>query len=65
MPALFLWLARPVTAGVVAGKSGMECSSCHDVHNGARVKDVMLLTGTLAGSSRAAGGYICNQCHVK
>jgi Zn-finger protein len=57
--------AGNIIAGAVAGKSGMECSSCHDVHNGARVKDVMLLTGTLAGSSRAAGGYICNQCHVK
>jgi len=57
--------AGNIIAGVVAGKSGIECSSCHDVHNGARVKDVMLLTGALTGSSRAPGGYICAQCHLK
>lgn len=54
-----------VTAGVVAGKTGIECTSCHDVHNGPRVKDVLLLTGQLAGSSRSPGGYICTQCHLK
>ena len=54
-----------VIAGAVAGKSGIECTSCHDVHNGARVKDVMLLTGKLVGSDRAPGGYICTQCHLK
>jgi predicted CXXCH cytochrome family protein len=57
--------AGNVTAGGVAGKTGIECSSCHDVHNGARVKDVMLLTGQLAGADRAPGGYICTQCHLK
>jgi predicted CXXCH cytochrome family protein len=57
--------AGNVTAGVLAGKSGIECSSCHDVHNGARVKDVMLLTGQLAGADRSPGGYICTQCHLK
>ena len=54
-----------VVAGATAGKTGIECTSCHDVHNGARVKDVMLLTGKLAGSDRAPGGYICTQCHIK
>lgn len=57
--------AGNITAGVVAGKTGMECTSCHDVHNGPRVKDAMLLTGQLTGSSRAPGGYICAQCHLK
>jgi nitrate reductase cytochrome c-type subunit len=57
--------AGNMTAGVTPGKTGMECSSCHDVHNGARTKDVMLLTGQLSGASRAPGGYICNQCHLK
>jgi hypothetical protein len=33
--------------------------------NGARVKDIMLLTGKLAGSDTAPGGYICTQCHKK
>ena len=54
-----------VTAGVVAGRSGIECTSCHDVHNGARVKDVILLTGKLTGADRSPGGYICTQCHLK
>lgn len=54
-----------VMAGVNTGKTGIECSSCHDVHNGSRVKDAMLLTGSLSGSDRAAGGYICTQCHLK
>jgi hypothetical protein len=54
-----------VTAGSVAGKSGIECTSCHDVHNGSRVKDDFLLTGQISGSSKASGGYICQQCHNK
>jgi hypothetical protein len=53
-----------ITAGKGTGRSGMECTSCHDVHNGARVKDVMLLTGKLTGASQA-DGYICEQCHAK
>jgi len=57
--------AGNIVAGTVAGKSGIECSSCHDVHNGARTKDQLLLTGLLTGSSRAPGGYICAQCHLK
>ena len=57
--------AGNMVTGVVPGKSGMECSSCHDVHNGARTKDVLLLTGQLSGSNRAPGGYICTQCHLK
>jgi predicted CXXCH cytochrome family protein len=54
-----------VSAGTTSGKSGIECTSCHDVHNGARVKDVMLLTGKLTGADRSPGGYICTQCHLK
>jgi predicted CXXCH cytochrome family protein len=54
-----------IIAGVVSGKTGMECSSCHDVHNGKRTKDVLLLTGMLSGADRSAGGYICTQCHLK
>ena len=42
-----------IIAGVDAGKTGIECTSCHDVHNGARVKDVMLLTGKLTGVRHA------------
>ena len=57
--------AGNIVAGVVAGKSGIECTSCHDVHNGKRVKDVLLLTGQISGSDRSPGGYICTQCHLK
>jgi len=57
--------AGNMIVGVVPGKSGMECSSCHDVHNGARTKDALLLTGLMSGSNRAPGGYICTQCHLK
>ena len=57
--------AGNIAAGVVAGKSGMECTSCHDVHNGTRVKDQLLLTGMMSGSDRSPGGYICTQCHLK
>jgi nitrate reductase cytochrome c-type subunit len=57
--------AGNVIAGTSAGKTGIECTSCHDVHNGARVKDVILLTGKISGSDTSAGGYICTQCHKK
>jgi nitrate reductase cytochrome c-type subunit len=53
-----------IIAGTAAGRTGMECTSCHDVHNGKVVKDVMLLRGKLAGSDQASG-YICTQCHIK
>lgn len=53
-----------IIAGAVAGATGMECTSCHDVHNGKNTKDVMLLRGKLAGSDQASG-YICTQCHAK
>lgn len=53
--------AGNITAGVVATKTGMECSSCHDPHNKASV-DEMFLRGTLKGSTDA---YICLKCHIK
>jgi hypothetical protein len=53
-----------IVAGAAAGRTGMECTSCHDVHNGAQTKDVMLLRGKLAGSDKASG-YLCEQCHKK
>jgi nitrate reductase cytochrome c-type subunit len=56
--------AGNIIAGVATGRTGMECTSCHDVHNGAGTKDVMLLRGKLTGSD-AASGYICTQCHNK
>jgi len=50
-----------ITAGPVTGKSGMECSSCHDVHNDTAVDNYLLL-GTLNGSDT---NYICLKCHIK
>ena len=66
------WVADPTTAGIrlyhddgsgnmsigpVAGKAGMECSSCHDPHNGPEVEGVAFLRGTADG--------ICDKCHSK
>lgn len=54
-----------ITAGAVTGKTGIECGSCHDVHNGKKTQDALLLTGKLTGSDKGAQGYICVKCHVK
>ena len=50
-----------ITAGPVAGLTGIECSSCHDPHNKASV-DKFFLRGTLTGKDDA---YICLKCHIK
>ncbi len=50
-----------IAAGPVAGQTGIECSSCHDVHNKASV-GLYLLRGTLTGND---SNYICLKCHVK
>ena len=58
-----------ISAGPVAAKSGMECGSCHDVHNGAAVQDEYLVRGKLHGNGGVAGSnadnYICTKCHAK
>ena len=51
-----------ITAGVTSGQTGMECTSCHDVHNGPLATGPFLLRGNLGGSD---ADYICNKCHVK
>ena len=51
-----------VSAGAVAGQTGIECSSCHDPHNGSTVLGEYFLRGTLTGSG---GDYICLKCHDK
>ena len=53
-----------VLAGAVVGKTGIECSSCHDPHNGSTVEDKYYLRGKLKGSDLASG-YICLKCHTK
>ncbi len=50
-----------ITAGAVAGKTGIECSSCHDPHNKASVDD-FFLRGMLGGSDT---NYLCLKCHIK
>lgn len=50
-----------ITAGAVATKTGIECSSCHDPHNKASV-DEYFLRGMMAGSDTT---YICLKCHIK
>jgi len=52
-----------ISGGTSAGKTGIECTSCHDPHNKAAVDD-LFLRGKMAGSTRA-DGYICLQCHIK
>jgi len=51
-----------VSAGAVSGQTGIECSSCHDPHNGTQVLGDYLLRGTLTGSDSE---YICLKCHDK
>jgi len=50
-----------ITAGAVAGKSGIECSSCHDPHNKQTVDD-LFLRGNLTGND---SDYLCLKCHDK
>ncbi len=63
--------ANGVTAGAVASKTGIECSSCHGVHNEKSsyafgVQDKPLLRGTKNGNSTGAGAsYICMKCHTR
>jgi hypothetical protein len=52
-----------IVGKVQAGKTGIECSTCHDPHNRAAT-DRFLLRGKLVGSTQASG-YICLQCHTK
>jgi hypothetical protein len=55
--------AGNVTAGSSPGQTGIECSSCHDPHNGPQAVDDRFLRGSLTGG--AAEGYLCLKCHNK
>jgi hypothetical protein len=50
-----------VTKRDVAGSYGIECSSCHDVHNGPTVRDRYLVRGKLSGRGPE---FICLKCHT-
>jgi hypothetical protein len=55
--------ASGVLAGPASGSTGIECTSCHDVHNGVgQVQDHFLLRGTLNGTAKP---YLCVKCHLK
>ena len=53
-----------VTGGPSSGKTGIECTSCHEPHNGAAAVEDMFLRGKLTGSGQSSG-YLCQQCHIK
>jgi len=50
-----------ISAGTIAGATGIECSSCHDPHNGSTVQDKFFLRGQLGDGPN----YICLKCHQK
>lgn len=54
-----------ITAGPVSGRTGIECASCHDPHNGTTVQDQFFLRGHMGGNSGGPDGYICLKCHQK
>lgn len=60
---LFVANAGNVSAGTAVGSTGIECSSCHDPHNGSAVEDVYFLRGSIDGDS--TDNYICLKCHNK
>ncbi len=46
-----------IDRGPVTGRAGIECTSCHDPHNGSSVESAAFLRGTAAN--------ICTKCHRK
>lgn len=54
--------AGNISGGVlVATRTGIECSSCHDPHNKAAVDD-LFLRGKIGGNDTS---YLCLKCHIK
>jgi len=49
-------------ASPAATNVGIECSSCHDPHNGSGVQATYFLRGELEGNGV---NYLCTKCHVK
>ncbi len=54
-----------VIAGASPGKTGIECSSCHDPHNKAAVDDLFLRGGIGGNVATTGAGYLCLKCHIK
>jgi predicted CXXCH cytochrome family protein len=51
-----------ISVGSAAATTGVECSSCHDPHNGADVQGSFFLRGLIGGNT---ADYICVKCHNK
>jgi len=49
------------SVGCTGTNNGIECTSCHDIHNSNQVQDMDLLRGKISGAT----GYICTECHNK
>jgi len=56
-------ISRAPSTGCTGTNNGIECTSCHDIHNSNQVQDIDLLRGAISGSP--ATGYICTECHNK
>ena len=54
-------VTRAAPGNCTPGSAGIECSSCHDVHNRENL-DTDLLRGYISGSG---ANYLCNECHAK
>jgi hypothetical protein len=56
--------AGAISAGAVVGRTGIECSSCHDPHNGVTVPPTsdFFLRGNFTGND---SNYLCTKCHKK
>lgn len=51
-----------IIAGALPGQTGIECSSCHEPHNGAAAVGDFFLRGMPDGNTT---DYICLKCHIK
>ena len=54
-------ITRVANSACTGTNNGIECTSCHDIHNSAQTQDIDLLRGLISGST----GYLCVQCHTK
>ena len=57
-----------IASGDTATTVGIECTSCHAVHNEKTISGAkMLLRGALDGNTSVGGtgGYICMKCHTR
>lgn len=52
-------VSRVPPGGCTGTNNGIECTSCHDVHNEENL-DIDLLRGYVSGNG---ANYICNECH--